>query len=222
MERNSFAVDTHTCWNCHHTVDSGDKCPTCHKILPMVEDVDYFSFLGFKKQLNLDLDELEHRFYELSREYHPDYYSNGSEIEKEISLERASFLNSAYQILKDPIQRAKYLLQLEWGEVPEEKKKIPPEILMEVMELQEKLVECNSETDPEKKKKCEAEIEQIKSGLLKKMVDLNAQLKNLFIKWDENVLNNPSNESKQEILKELNKNLSIRAYLNTLLSTINK
>jgi len=188
----------------------------------MVEEVDYFSFLGFKKQLNLDLDELEHRFYELSREYHPDYYSNSSEIEKEISLERASFLNSAYQILKDPIQRAKYLLQLEWGEVSEEKKKIPPEILMEVMELQEKLLECNSETDPEKKKKCEAEIEQIKLGLLKKMDDLNKELKNLFVKWDENVLNNPSNESKQEILKELNKNLSIRAYLNTLLSTINK
>ena len=222
MERNSFAVDTHTCWNCHQMVESGDKCPSCHKILPMVEEVDYFSFLGFKKQLNLDLDELEHRFYELSREYHPDYYFNSSEIEKEISLERASFLNSAYQILKDPIQRAKYLLQLEWGEITEEKKKIPPEILMEVMELQEKLLECNSETDPEKKKKCEAEIEQIKLGLLKKMDDLNKELKNLFVKWDENVLNNPSNESKQEILKELNKNLSIRAYLNTLLSTINK
>lgn len=222
MERNHSEVATHTCWNCHHEVNTGDKCPSCHKILPMIENVDYFSFLGFKKQLNLDLDELEHRFYELSREYHPDYYSNSNEIEKEISLERASFLNSAYQILKDPIQRAKYLLKLEWGEISEDKKKIPPEILMEVLELQEKMTEYNAEQDPEKKKLYQNELDKIKQGLYNKMEELNEELKNLFVKWDELVLNNSDPETKQNILKSLNKNLSIRAYLNTLLSTMNK
>lgn len=222
MERSEQAVDIHNCWNCHHEVHSIDKCPSCHKILPMVENVDYFSFLGFKKQLNLDLDELEHRFYELSKEYHPDYYSNGSEIEKEISVERSSFLNSAYQVLRDPILRAKYLLRLEWGETSEEKKKIPPEILMEVMELQEKSQEYDQETNDERKTILQNALEEIKIELANKMDGLNSELKNLFIKWDEMLMNNSSLELKQSILKDLNRNLSIRAYLSTLISTINK
>ncbi len=222
MERSDLEVEVHNCWNCKHEVHITDKCPSCHKILPMVENVSYFSFLGFKKQLNLDLDELENRFYELSREYHPDFYSTGSEIEKEISNERASFLNKAYQVLKDPIQRAKYLLRLEWGEISDDKKKIPPEILMEVMDLQEKSHEYEEETDPETKSALSEELKEIRTDLEKKMEDLNTELKNLFLKWDEILLGSPALETKQTILRDLNKNLSIRAYLGTLLSTINK
>jgi molecular chaperone HscB len=222
MERQEAVVDIHNCWNCKHEVHTVDKCPSCHKILPMVENVDYFSYLGFKKQLNLNLDELEHRFFELSKEYHPDYFSNGSEVEKEISMERASFLNSAYKVLKDPISRAKYLLKLEWGEVSEDKKKVPPEILMEVMALQEKIEEITSEIDNNKKDELNTEIEEIRVELENKMKGLNSELKNLFIKWDGLLSGNTSTEVKQSILKEINKNLSIRAYLGTLISTINK
>ena len=222
MERQTEAVEVHNCWNCKHKVDLVDKCPSCHKILPMVEDVNYFSYLGLKKQLNLDLDELEHKFFELSKEYHPDYFSNGSEVEKEISIERASFLNTAYKVLKDPVLRAKYLLKLEWGEVSEDMKKVPPEILMEVMELQEKIEELNSEAAGAKKNELHVEMEEIKGELEQKMEGLNSELKNLFVKWDELLTVNSSIEVKQNILKEINKNLSIRAYLKTLISTINK
>lgn len=222
MERRDAVISVNNCWNCKHEVSTLDKCPSCHKILPMVENVNYFSFLGFKKQLNLDLDELEHRFFELSKEYHPDYFSNGSEVEKEISMERASFLNSAYKVLKDPISRAKYLLKLEWGEVSEDKKRVPPEILMEVMELQEKIETITSESDNNRKDELNTEVEGIKIELENKMKGLNSELKNLFIKWDGSLSGNTLTDEKQSILKEINKNLSIRAYLGTLISTINK
>jgi molecular chaperone HscB len=208
-----------TCWNCHsHSATSG-YCSNCNKILPLVEKVDFFSYLGMKKELNLDLDELEKHFYELSRKYHPDYFSNNSETEKMISIERSTMLNSAYKVLKDPVQRAEYLLKLEWGEIPKEEKKVPPEILMEVMELREKLQERKFEKDKNKLQALINEVIQIKADLESRLDDLNSDLKKLFKKWDEMNGEGPD-DNKKNILKEISKNLSIRAYLNTLLSTI--
>jgi molecular chaperone HscB len=211
--------DNHTCWNCHIKAPETDYCPSCHRILPLVEDINYFSYLGLKKQLNLDLDELEKKFYEMSRKYHPDYFTNGDDIEKEISIERTAFLNSAYRILRDPVQRAKYLLQLEWGEIPQEAKKVPPEILMEVMELQEKLQEEKFEKDIEKKKILWDELNHIRMDLKSKLISLNSELDFLFNKWDNLDSSAESEISKSTILKNISKNLSIRAYLSTLIST---
>jgi molecular chaperone HscB len=211
--------DNHTCWNCHINAPETDYCPSCHRILPLVENINYFSYLGLKKQLKLDLDELEKRFYEMSRKYHPDYFSNGDNIEKEISIERTAFLNSAYKILRDPVQRAKYLLQLEWGEIPMEEKKVPPEILMEVMDLQEKLQEEKFEKDSEKKKILGKELEHIRTDLKHKLESLNSELESLFEKWDSLDSSDESENAKTSILKNLSKNLSIRAYLSTLIST---
>jgi molecular chaperone HscB len=209
----------HNCWNCKQDTVATEYCQSCHKILPLVENVDYFSFLGLKKQLDINLDDLEKKFFDLSRKYHPDYYSNGDEIEKEISIDRSAFLNSAYKILKDPIERAKYLLKLEWGEIPKEDKKVPPEILMEVMELQERLEQEKSEKDPKTKDSFKEELKKIKEDLNNKLENMNSQLHNLFKEWDAQYLRNSTNEEKQSILKNISKNLSIRAYLNTLFTT---
>jgi molecular chaperone HscB len=211
--------DTHTCWNCHSQTHTTEYCTSCNKILPLIENIDYFSYLGMKKELNLDLDELENHFYELSRKYHPDYFSNKDENERKISIERTAFLNSAYKILKDPVQRAGYLLKLEWGEIPKEEKKVPPEILMEVMEFQEKIEERKSETDEEKLKILNREVAQIKTDLENHLNDLNIELKSYFESWDK-LGGSGSEENKKIILKEISKNLSIRAYINTLLSTL--
>jgi molecular chaperone HscB len=209
----------HTCWNCYGEAPETDYCPSCHRILPLVENIDYFSYLGLKKQLNLDIDDLEKRFYEMSRKYHPDYHTNGDEIEKEISEERTSFLNSAYKILRDPIQRAKYLLQLEWGEIPKEDKKVPPELLMEIMELQEKLQEEKIEEDIERKKELKKALTGISDDLKKKLDSMNVELNSLFKKWDDLNEHTAPVEVRHSILKEISKNLSIRAYLGTLIST---
>jgi molecular chaperone HscB len=209
----------HTCWNCYGDAPETDYCPSCHRILPLVENIDYFSYLGLKKQLNLDIDDLEKRFYEMSRKYHPDYHTNGDEIEKEISEERTSFLNSAYRILRDPIQRAKYLLQLEWGEIPKEDKKVPPELLMEIMELQEKLQEEKTEEDIGRKKELKKVLNRISDDLKNKLDSMNVELNSLFRKWDDLNEHTAPIELRHSILKEISKNLSIRAYLGTLIST---
>src|SRR5579862_81744 len=96
----------------------------------------YFEFFELPPNLAIDLKDLEKRFYSLSRKWHPDMFARKSEPEKQQSLDATALLNDGYRILRDPIQRAMYLLKLEGFDIGEQgTKDVPPELLEEVFEL---------------------------------------------------------------------------------------
>ena len=74
---------------------------------------DYFEIFGLPRSLDLSLDDLQARFYALSRELHPDRFMRKPEAERQQALDMSSALNDAYRTFKDPIKRAQYLLALE-------------------------------------------------------------------------------------------------------------
>ncbi len=96
-------------------------CSSCGKVQPPVP-VDYFTFFGFPRKLNLDTVGLEKEFYALSRRLHPDLFAQANPEERAFSLEQSSMLNDAYRTLKDPIKRTEYLLRLEGVELEEQSK----------------------------------------------------------------------------------------------------
>src|SRR3954464_14477074 len=117
-------------------------CPNCSRILALGRHGDYFSFLGLPRQLNLDQQELERHFRDLSRKFHPDYYYNASPAERLASLERSSYLNDAYRALRNPVSRAEHLLAIEGlppAKSEEGTAKVPPSLLEEVSALNEEL-----------------------------------------------------------------------------------
>ena len=75
--------------------------------------VTFFSFLGLPRRLAIDQAQLERRFRDLSRQFHPDYFYNASPTERLASLERSSYLNDAYRALRNPISRIEHLLAIE-------------------------------------------------------------------------------------------------------------
>ncbi len=114
------------CWNCQSEVGGEYFCDRCVKIQPTPLRVDYFQHLGLSRHLAIDLQELERRFHELSRKFHPDFFQRSSEREKAISLENSALLNTAYRTLRDPILRVEYLISLEEGAVKDIPAKAPP------------------------------------------------------------------------------------------------
>ena len=119
-------------------------CPQCTRILALDRHGDYFTFFGLPRQLNLDQKELEARFRELSRKFHPDYFYNAAPAERLASLERSSYLNDAYRTLRQPMSRVEYLLQVEGmpaGGNGEGSKQVPASLLEEVFALNEELDE---------------------------------------------------------------------------------
>src|ERR1700678_11080 len=120
MPGDAARAATPSCWSCG-TMRAVHFCNACGKVQPPVP-VDYFTFFGFPRKLNLDTAALEKEFYALSRKLHPDVFGQADDQERAWSLEQSSRLNDAYRALKDPIKRTEYLLRLEGIELEEQSK----------------------------------------------------------------------------------------------------
>lgn len=93
----------------------------------------------------LDLDDLQKRFYDLSRKTHPDRYGRRTPTERQFSEEATSILNDAYRTLRDPVKRAEYVLKQHGLDIGEQRSKnVPPELLEEVFELNMAMEEMRS------------------------------------------------------------------------------
>lgn len=109
---------------------------------------DYFEVFGLPRRLQIDLGVLQRRFYELSRQHHPDFHLGESAASQAQTLEASALVNRAYRALRDPVARVEYLIALEEGrDVREEttaKPKAPSDLLAEMLEVQEALEEARS------------------------------------------------------------------------------
>ena len=195
--------ETSSCWSCG-TMRAVHFCGACGKVQPPVP-VDYFTFFGFPRKLNLDTALLEKEFYALSRRLHPDMSAQAESQERAWSLEQSSLLNDAYRTLKDPIKRTEYLLRLEGVELEEQSKQatekarasgemkkqvVPPDLLEEMFELNMQLEELRmqkkmGEDDPALLE----EIGKAKLSLEEKHDALLSELKSAWAQWDKAVDN---------------------------------
>jgi molecular chaperone HscB len=226
---------TSSCWSCG-TMRAEHFCSACGKVQPPVP-VDYFTFFGFPRKLNIDVALLEREFYQLSRKLHPDLYSGVDKREQEWSLEQSSQLNDAYRTLKDPIKRTEYLLRLEGVELEEQSKTatdearasgqlkkqvVPPGLLEEVFDLNMQLEELKmqkkmGEDDPaliEEIGRQKLELEEEHEALLE-------ELKRDWADWDRTVDSGTESE-RLKIRDKMVDVLNRRNYLRNLVRDVNE
>lgn len=79
---------------------------------------DYFSLFQLPAQQSLDIADLTRRFHLLQKRFHPDNAQSGSAAEQRLAAQLSAEINTAYQVLKDPIRRAGYLLECAGVELP--------------------------------------------------------------------------------------------------------
>jgi molecular chaperone HscB len=211
-------------------------CSACGKVQPPVP-VDYFSFFGFPRKLELDTALLEKEFYSLSRRLHPDVFARAEDQERSWSLEQSSMLNDAYRTLKDPIKRTEYLLRLEGVELEEQSKQatekaratgelkkqaVPPDLLEEVFELNMHLEELKAqkklgEDDPALLE----EIGKAKLSLEEKYDALLSELQGDWKKWDKAV-DGGTEADRIKIRDHMVDVLNRRNYIRNLLREVNE
>jgi molecular chaperone HscB len=226
---------TATCWSCG-TMRAAHFCSACGKVQPPVP-VDYFTFFGLTRKLNIDANLLEREFYELSRKLHPDLYARAETLEQQWSLEQSSLLNDAYRTLRDPIKRTQYLLRLEGIELEEQSKTateqaratgevkkqvVPPDLLEEVFDLNMQLQELRmqkqmGEDDPallEELGKHKLELEAKFDGMLH-------ELKSYWNEWDL-VVDGRGEEDPRKVLDKMLDLLNRRNYIRNLVRDVNE
>src|ERR1700749_2642926 len=109
--------------------------------------INYFDFYAIPETFNPDKTALKKTFYELSKKYHPDFYANEDEAKQMEILELSTINNKAYQTLSDPNKVLEYILQVH-GLVSEgAKPELPAGFLMEMMDINERLMDVESADD---------------------------------------------------------------------------
>jgi molecular chaperone HscB len=199
-------------------------CPQCSRILALGRHGDYFSFLGLPRRLVIDQAQLERRFRDLSRQFHPDFFYNAAPAERLASLERASYLNDAYRALRNPILRIEHLLAIE-GLPPAKSEdgtaKVPPGLLEEVFELNEQLDEIResreSGGDPAALRE---RLESARKPIDLKREEHEREVEALSARWDQQAV--ASAAEKRATLDALRERLLERNYINNLLATIDR
>jgi molecular chaperone HscB len=201
-------------------------CPQCERILTLTRHGDYFSFFGLPRKLGIDLDDLERRFRALSRQFHPDYFYNASAQERLASLERSSYLNDAYRVLKDPLDRAEYLLKIEG--MPgvgqhQDAAGMPAGLLEEVFELNEQLDGIRAAREAGAPPgQLAARLEAARRPIEERAARQEAQLQALFGRWDRQVDEEAPPDVRRATLESLRALLQERSYIANLIAAIDR
>ncbi|HEC13806.1 MAG TPA: Fe-S protein assembly co-chaperone HscB [Acidiferrobacteraceae bacterium] len=109
----------------------------------------YFELFEIPVDFQLDLSNLSSRYRELQRRIHPDRFVNATNQERRLSMQMAALVNEAFQTLKDPLERGRYMLGLRGVDVnAETDTTMDPEFLMEQMVLREALSAVRGSDEP--------------------------------------------------------------------------
>lgn len=102
----------------------------------------FFELFNLPEKFQIDTEKLQENYRSIQKEIHPDRFATSSENEKMQSMIKTTQINDAYQTLKSPIKRAKYILSLHKFN---EKVTLPPDFLMQQMEWEEYLEEIEKD-----------------------------------------------------------------------------
>jgi molecular chaperone HscB len=127
----------------------------------------HFELFGFAPAYALDLAHLDRAYREIQSAVHPDRFAQAGDAERRASMQMTSRVNEAYRTLKSPVRRAGYLLELNGVDTGfETHTAMPPEFLMEQMELRERLEETRDA----------ALLAAIEKDVLQKKQEIEAQI----------------------------------------------
>ncbi|HYD64329.1 molecular chaperone DnaJ [Azospirillum sp.] len=105
--------DMQPCWLCGRSVAGRALfCHACGAVQPPREGLDHFTRLGLECRFDIELEALNRQFTGLGRALDPDRFVARGKRQQEHARAQADALAEAYEMLRDPVRRARYLLDL--------------------------------------------------------------------------------------------------------------
>jgi len=130
----------------------------------------HFDLFSHAPAYALETDALERSYHEIQSRVHPDRFAHAGDAERRASLQWTTRVNEAYRTLKDPVQRAKHLLELHGVDVAfETNTAMPSEFLTQQMELRESLEDATAKKDS-------ARLDSLRKDLGKSRLSLQQQI----------------------------------------------
>jgi molecular chaperone HscB len=123
--------------------------------------MNYFELFELPVSIKIDKAVLNQQYFALQKKYHPDFFTQETEFEQAEALELSSQVNKAYKVFKNEDETIKYVLQLKGLLEEDEKYQLPPDFLMEMMELNESFSDESAGTVQELGNRLYADIKDI-------------------------------------------------------------
>ncbi|CAI7719642.1 chaperone, putative [Plasmodium vivax] len=144
----SSGKDTHTvkrmkCLNCHSDISLDVvplSCQACSALLHVdaFKQFTFFDLFGLRATYDIDKGHLKKKFNDIQKLYHPDKHARNEQLEQ--INEVSSYLNGAYRVLQNDVDRALYLLSVQYNyKIPEEENLEDSEFLAEIVQVNEQI-----------------------------------------------------------------------------------
>lgn len=131
----------------------------------------YFELFGIPESFKIDMAALDAAYLLIQQQVHPDKHVVADDAQKRASLQMATYANTAYQTLRNPIKRGFYLCEIEGLDAAlETNTSMPKDFLMQQMEWREELDEAGE--DSVKIERLFAQVVSTKDAYLKQIADL--------------------------------------------------
>lgn len=136
--------------------------------------VNYFELFQLPVSFEVDLNALSERYRSLQSSIHPDKFANAGDLERRLSVQQSARINDAFQTLKNPLRRARYLLQLNGIDLDADiDTRMDSQFLMRQMEFRESLEAVKSSANPaERVKAINADIDASIDDIIQKLKKL--------------------------------------------------
>lgn len=134
----------------------------------------HFELFDLPVAFEIQQDRLDASYREIQSRVHPDRYAHSSDAERRLSMQWATRVNEAYQVLRSPLQRATYLLELHGMDVgAESNTAMPADFLMAQMEWREATEEAAASRSVEE---LDALLRRLRSEMREHYAELQQQI----------------------------------------------
>ncbi len=138
--------------------------------MPSDADRNYFQLFALPVSFEINRSNLTERYRDLQRKVHPDKFANATDRERRLSVQQAALINEAFETLKSPLRRARYLLELHGLAVNDESNTVmDPAFLMQQMEWRESLEEIAAGKDIDGLAAFIDDVSQQRKGLVNRL-----------------------------------------------------
>ncbi|MBL7766446.1 MAG: DnaJ domain-containing protein [Chitinophagaceae bacterium] len=127
--------------------------------------MDYFELFQLPVSLKVDKKQVEKKYYQLCREFHPDHIPQEDSAKIELALSETARIHAARTVLEDANKRLEYLLKEKGHILPDEKYSLPPAFLAEMMDLNEQLMELEFEPNEDVSKEVKQALTALEQHL---------------------------------------------------------
>ncbi len=195
-----FMSNEALCWSCYtETPKESFFCQSCDIIQP-ASNIPVFKIFNMEESFIIDKDKLEQSYFLLQQKLHPDRFATKTAKEKMFASQQSMAVNDAYNILKNPLERADYLITLMGGNsYKKEDRTVPSTLLMNVMIQRETLSQAKDNEQlqmllKQSQNKQHQIIEKIKTGFENKDIK-NLEISLLALQYEQKFMQ----EVKQKI-----------------------